>query len=216
MTYWTVPREWPGETIFVLAGGPSLRGFDSSPLAGRRVIAINNSWELKPDCDVLHFCDRRWWDPNGLGHGERVKAGFTGRWITTVAALVHDPAVKRLRQSMRESGVSEDPSALVHGGHGGYQAIGLAFLFGAKRIVLLGYDMRSLPLEEAIPGDGTHWHHGHSGQRRDHFEHRLRTCFLPSMRRLVEPLARAGVEVLNATPDSALDCWPRVRLEETL
>jgi hypothetical protein len=40
--------------------------------------------------------------------------------------------------------------------------------------------------------------------------------FRPALATLVDPLARARVEVLNATPNSALKCWPRVDLAEAL
>jgi hypothetical protein len=33
---------------------------------------------------------------------------------------------------------------------------------------------------------------------------------------LVEPLRNAGVEVINATLDSALTCWPSKPIEEAL
>jgi hypothetical protein len=38
--------------------------------------------------------------------------------------------------------LSRDARSLAHGGNGGYQAINLAYLAGAARIVLLGYDMK--------------------------------------------------------------------------
>ena len=59
MSYWSIPPEWTGETAFLLGGGPSLKGFNAECLRGRRVIAINNSWELAPWADVLYFCDEK-------------------------------------------------------------------------------------------------------------------------------------------------------------
>ena len=42
---WSVPRSWSGDTCVILAGGPSLRGFDIRQLyyfPRPRVIAIND------------------------------------------------------------------------------------------------------------------------------------------------------------------------------
>jgi len=88
----------------------------------------------------------------------------------------------------------------VAGVCGGGNAINLAFHFGASRIVLMGYDM----------------------QNNGHFHDRHKRDSLPSnydrFRNAIKPMARhlknRGVEVINANPESALDCFPRVRFEE--
>jgi hypothetical protein len=198
---WTVPRDWPGETCFLLGGGPSLRGFDASILAGHRVIAINNSWELAPTADALYFCDGGWWRT----HGHRAAAGFKGEHIVTLSDIRH-PAVKNIRNAGRVA-LSTIPHRLAHGSNSGYQAINLAFLFGATRIVLLGYDMKVQP-------GRTHWHAGHG--KDDHTQSHVLATFAKHFPRLVEPLRAAGVEVLNATPDSALTCWPFRHLSDIL
>lgn len=208
--FWTIPRAWPGETAFILGGGPSLKGFDGGQLAGRRVITINNSWELCPAADILYFCDGRWWDQ----HGDRVKQQFRGDRIVTISKTVRDSNVFKLQNAIKERGLTENRSALVHGSNSGYQAINLAYLLGAARIVLLGYDMNIRTVDES--SDGTHWHRGHPGQIRDNFNVRIQKVFLPRMKELIQPLAAAGVEVLNATPGSAIDWWPRIDLKEAL
>ena len=98
------------------------------------------------------------------------------------------------------------PDALRHGNNSGYQALGLAYLYGAKRIVLLGYDMH------AVDGK-THWH---GEERPDDFQRVLRESMLPMFEHLKTPLLEAEVEVINATPGSALKVWPYVPLEEVL
>lgn len=195
-----VPRQWPGETAFILAGGPSLRGFNASVLAGRRVITVNNSWELLPSADVLYFCDLGWWKV----HGERVKREFRGELFSV--GDIRDSKVRRLRKD-NGAGLSTDPTKL-RGQDSGYHAINLAYHFGVSRIVLLGYDMQNV-------GEQTHWHQGH-GKDAAHNHHMLSKVFLPRYQHLVTPLADAGVEVLNCNPDSALTCWPYRPLDEIL
>jgi len=203
MSHWCIPPEWTGETAFLLGGGPSLRSFDAECLRGRRVIAINNSWELAPWADVLYFCDEKWW----RWYGEKAATGFVGRYIVTPALHVPDRR-GRLIKLTGATGLETDPCGLRHGSNSGYQAINLAYHFGARRIVLLGYDMN-------VNGS-THWHAGHPTTKPEAFQQTLDNAMLPKFPTIVEPLATAGVEVLNATPGSALTCWPIVPLGDTL
>ncbi len=219
MKFWLVPPEWAGETAFLLAGGPSLRGFDASVLRGRRVIAINNSWELAPWAAVLYFCDMKWW----TWHGDRVSSEFEGRYIVTPAFT--DSRVKTIKLT-GGAGLETDPAALRNGHNSGYQAINLAYHFGVRRIVLLGYDMRVIKRTldvHGIPHDAlgrfttlTHWHSGHPRMSAEHVQHNIEKSMLPKFPSLAEALAKTDVEVINATPGSALKCWPYRPIEELL
>lgn len=201
---WSVPPEWTGETAFLLGGGPSLRGFDASVLRGRRIIAINNSWELAPWADVLYFCDVKWWGWNFA----KVQNGFTGRYIVTPSQQIPDPRGRVIKLT-GGTGLETDPTGLRHGSNGGYQAINLAYHLGATQIILLGYDMR-------LSGNRTHWHDGHPATREAAYQQTLENAMLPKFPSIVEPLKAAGVEVLNATSGSALECWPHVSLDKIL
>lgn len=200
-TYWTVPREWPGETVFILGGGPSLRGFDTEILRGRRVITINNSYLLAPWANVLYYCDRSWW----RAHQADALRVFKGKYRVSLGTS--EDGTLRLR-STGANGLERDPAALKHGSNSGYQAIGLAYHFGATRIVLLGYDMH-------VDGQQTHWHAGHPNWTPEAQQKALKN-FLPRFAHLVEPLKASGVDVINATPGSALKCWPYRSIKEIL
>jgi hypothetical protein len=196
---WSVPREWAGETAYLLGGGPSLANIDVRSLPGR-TIAINNSWAIRPDADVLYFCDAAWWQT----HGDAVKAGFRGKYISSIGDI-HDEMVKRLRNG-GPTGLDLRPEYLRHGANSGYQAINLAVHFGASRIILLGYDMKT-------DGNKTHWHEGH-GVDPAIVQHGIEKRMLPQFGALVEPLKAAGVEIVNATEGSALKCFPMRVLSE--
>lgn len=198
--YWTVPREWPGETCFILGGGPSLRGFGAAVLRGRRVIAINNSYLLAPWADVLYYCDRQWW----VKHREEALATFTGQYRISLGTS--EGGTRRLYQG-GPRGLDTRPNALRHGSNSGYQAINLAYHFGVSRIVLLGYDLH-------VDESQSHWHAGHGASLNSQAQ--ALDLFLPRFPHLVEPLRAAGVEVINATPSSALRCWPYIPLENLL
>lgn len=108
-------------------------------------------------------------------------------------------------------GLSDDPAALVTGRNGGYQVVNLCVLAGARRIVLVAYDMR-------FDDQG----HSHNVLNHEHGHHPDRNApsdfvgYAKNFRTMVAPLAELGVEVLNATPGSALDAFPKVSLERAL
>lgn len=166
------------------------------------MIAINNSYILAPWADVLYYCDRGWW----TAHKADALNVFTGKYRVSLGTS--EDGTKHLR-NCGPRGLSTDPSSLKHGSNSGYQAIGLAYHFGASRIVLLGYDMH-------VTGAQTHWHAGHAGHTAESQEKALRSMFLPRFTNLVEPLKAAGVEVLNATPGSSLKCWHYRPLDQLL
>ena len=186
-----------------LGGGPSLNPKDVDRLKGRtRVIAINDAFKLCPWADVLYACDMRWW-----AHHEKDALGFAGVKVTLDEAAANRwPTLKWLRNT-GQAGLETDPTGLRTGRNGGYQAINLAFHFGASRILLLGYDMRLV--------DGKrHWFGDHplglnAAANYD-------KIMLPHFPSLATALDGAGVEVINCTPGSALTMWPIKRLDEVL
>lgn len=202
--YWSVPPEWTNETCFIIAGGPSLvSGIPAKRLLTTgRVLVINVSYQLVPSADCLYFCDQKWWQ----SFGSHVRAFFGGRYLVTLDNQIE--GVKRLK-STGPQGLESDPCGLRTGSNSGFQAINLAYHFGARRIVLLGYDMH-------VTSGRTHWHQGYPTQQPHDFARILAQQMLPKFMTLVEPLRTAGVEVINATPGSALTCWPYVPLDSLI
>jgi hypothetical protein len=195
---WSVPRAWEGEAAFVLGGGDSLRGFDAGRLKGHgRVIAVNDAFRIAPWADVLYFGDRKWFDWNrgslGMFRGEHI--------VTRVEVGATPPLkIKRLRRNL-DVGLARHPSE-VAGWCSGGNAINLAYLFGAAPIVLLGFDMK-----------GGNWHtHHRTPKNLDAY----RRHFIPHIERMAPELEREGVTVINATPGSALGCFPIVSLDDIL
>ena len=205
ITPWSVPRIWEGETCFILAGGPSLCGH--LPLERfQRVITINTSWRLRPD-GLHYFCDNAWWDRESTLLETVTGRNIGGMFWVKGGEPPTDPRVKWLPFS-GQIGLETNPSYLKHGSNSGYQCLNLAFHLGVKRIVLLGYDMR-------VQGDKTHWHQGH-GHSPAYYDGILKNELLPLFQFIVEPLKQAGVEVINATPGSALECFPKRDLTDIL
>lgn len=198
-----VPRLWPESTIVILASGPSLSVADIATCRSiasvdhdTHILAIKDSVRLADWAEALYACDRRWW----RAHPETK----TYRGLKYGLEAVSDrPDVQALRNT-GELGLELDPSGLRTGRNSGYQAINLAVHLGARRIVLLGYDMQP----DAKGKQRWFGEHSYGGPAIPFYTFRER---MPS---LVEPLAALGVRVMNCTPNSALECFPRHRLDE--
>lgn len=220
---------WPGSTIVCMATGPSLtlsqvREVDAwRARGGCRVIAINDGYLYAPWADVLYFADVRWWEWHDKGV-EREQIGLAARDVQRLfrafAGLrvsiencnrrVSDPRVAVLRNLSLVGGtmgrISLDPTGIYTGQHSGYQAINVAVLAGAKRVVLLGYDMR--------PGrdiEGRERHHAWGDHPVPSGAETYRS-FRQEFRLAAPTLAKMGVEVWNATPGSALEHFPKTDL----
>lgn len=191
---WTVPRMWSDETCFVVCGGESVGELDLSRLAGRRVIAINNSGFSVPDADFLVFSDRRWWDK----HRGRVLAEFRGQ-IVTVTPMRPSPEY-RLLERARMSGLTPDPRHLPVWHTTTTTAINLAVHLGARVINCLGLDGRG------------GWHHDPHEWKQTNKKFEYHAL---ALRALVAPLRLMGIEA-RVTPASAYDFFPRVGYEEML
>lgn len=105
--------------------------------------------------------------------------------------------------------ILEQPGAIGDGGNSGFQAFNLALAFGARRVVLVGFDMR---LDE-----GVHWHGPHSGREGLHNPTlrnviRWRDVFLAN----ADALAAGGFEVFRESDISALTCFPVLSIAQAL
>lgn len=104
------------------------------------------------------------------------------------------------------AGVIRQGSGPGVGGNSGAQALGLAMLFGAARVLLLGYDMQ-------FRGAQAHWH-GHHGKGLNNPRHGS----LAGWAKGFEVLARElrGVDVINCSRETAITAFPRAPLQECL
>lgn len=194
-----VPRCWPGQTIAIFGGGPSLTQADCDRChaAGLVAIAIKDAIRLAPWAQVLYSCDgdmTRWWQKFGP-----TLTAYPGLRYTL------DPKAApfaTVLQNTGELGLEREPTGLRTGRNSGYQAINLAVHLGAARVLLLGFDMK------ASRKGLDHWFGNRAVVPYDTFQQ----CWP----HIVAPLAAAGVTVLNCTPDSALRVFPHRPLVEAL
>jgi hypothetical protein len=150
--------------------------------------------------DVLYACDGDWWD-RYIGD---VLLRFKGELWTQDVPASSKYGLNRIDGDKAE-GLGKNK--VHYGSNSGYQAINLAYLFGAKKIILLGFDMKRGENKKS------HWHGEHPGCLNK--EMPIKT-WLKNFPKLAEDLKIEGVEVINATRDTALECFNKVNLEEAL
>ncbi len=194
-----LPRAWEGEVAYVVASGPSLRGFDYGRIDGLNVVAVNLQHRSVPFAPVCYFSDRRCW--------QWYKASFIehpGLKITCQSlAKVDHPDVLNVRSSGRR-GLEDDPRKIKDGNCSAYGAMHVAYHLGAAKIVVLGLDLRE----------------GQDGRHHAHDEHPVQfkpiglekmAIYFPT---LAAKLRSKGVEVVNASPTSRLDCFPKLPIDQ--
>lgn len=194
--------DWSGKTCVILASGPSLRAHDCVTVlnSGAHVIAVNTTFRLAPQADVLYAGDFLW---HKVNHSEYVKT-FKGQVWTGDSTAAERYGINRIKCVNRPGlGLTN----LHANGNSGFQSLNLAFLFGCRRILLLGFDMK--------PGSRgeKHWHPDHPGplMQAQCFDEWVHKSAL-----LAKDLEREGCEVVNCSRDTALTCFPRSTIEKEL
>jgi hypothetical protein len=191
-----VPR-W--RRCIIAAPGPDLKPV---PVYDWNVIAVQDAYKDFPQADILYGCDPSWWDG--------FQGGFDGElWSThdvqknvdndktELADRLDIHCVEGRWQNKCDASFSTDPSYINYGDNSGFQALNLAILLGCERIILIGYNL-----------SGTN-----KFQQRDF--HSPYHRFIEFFNKAAETLP-SNVEVINATPNSALECFPKMRYEDAI
>lgn len=184
--------------IYIVGGGASLKNFDWTRLSGRRVIAVNRAYETLPFAEVVYFSDLRFWVWN-----QSALLQHTGRKITS-AVKIKKKRIENVRITGL-TGIDTKEGCIRQGNNSGYGAINLAVHLNAKRIFLLGFDMK-------FSGGQCHWHDGYPVLNTEKMLQQMIHYFDT----MVDPLSTLGVQVVNLNLESNLTCFPKVPLEEIL
>lgn len=194
-------RQWNAKTAALLASGPSLNQGDVDYLRHRcHVMAVNDCYRIAPWADALYAADEEWW------HLHKGAEGFAGeKWTQSSAAATRYDL--RHIEGVDRPGLSLDPHRIHFGLNSGFQALNLAVLLGAYRILLLGYDMR-------LAASGKrHWFGDHPGAMNKDSDYR---AFAARFDAILPQLDAVGVEVINCTPGTALRCFPQAELRTVI
>ncbi len=158
-----------------------------------------------PWADVLYGCDAKWWNAH------KGCSDFAGaKWSTHSKESSSDDKIDvgekyglHLVKGAAAGGFSIDPKVIHYNDNSGFQALNLAILLGSPYIVLVGFDMCHVDGKAHFFGD-----HPQGLHQRPEYE--------SFVRKFDKAPAPDGVTIVNATPGSALRCYPMMSLEEAL
>lgn len=149
----------------------------------------------------MYACDPQWWDV----HASEVLANFPGeKWTqdgptAKKHGLNHIPGAHNAGLSLRKE--------LIHfNANSGAQAVNLAVLWGARRLILVGFDMK-------LAGKTRHWFGDHPGALNKPTDY---PDLIAKFKRIADDLKSLGVEVWNTSMESALPWFPKKPLDELL
>jgi len=189
------------ETVVIIAGGPSITEKDVRYIESRDVdiLGINDAYRICNRLDYLYACDRRWW----MHHWSRVKPVLCRKFALEEQGF---PGVEQMKNG-GISGLSFEWPKLRTGKNSGYQAINLAILLGYKRIVLLGYDMQHT-------FGKVHWFGNHPKPLNNAPQGKFKE-WIGLFEKMVESIP-ADTQIINCTRQTALECFPKVKLEDVI
>jgi hypothetical protein len=146
----------------------------------------------------MYGCDPKWW------------AAYRGDFEGELWSTHHEEETNNKEEAQKKWGVrcvkgtsgptpsvfSRNPSVIHYGDNSGFQAVNLAILFGCKRIILVGFNLRGANMFRA-DGDTSKYE-----RFARHFE---------SAQKELE-----DVEIINTTPNSSLVCFKHMELDDAL
>jgi hypothetical protein len=197
------PRNKYAEVAVSIAGGPSLTQEDVRLVekSGYTLLGINNAYQLTDRLTYHYGCDTEWWRQ----HIHKVQP-WTQKF--SLKKSKKDSGIAGVTQMQRgeRNCLSHEWPILCTGGNSGYQAINLLYLLGYTTIILIGYDMQ-------MQGKKAHWHPDHPGGLANPRQATFNN-WRKSFEQLGGKLKKAGVTVINATRQTALDSFKQARLED--
>ena len=202
-------------TIVCIGTGPSLtvEQVQTARDKGFTLYACNNAIQLAPDAALLYSVNLAWWD-----HYYRDVAILPcQKWTTNIAAA-NKYDINWIAER-NAPGLSEDPNVIHHGHGSGYSLVSMAHRNGAERIILLGYDMKYAPDYDGKAhqiGSSPRHFFGEYPHSMQHWPSvRVQKGIHVELLELYASIYAQGlVEVINCTPDSAIECFESADIGE--
>ncbi len=219
---------WKNETVFIIGGGPSVTAQFSIPkevvedvkkqirpmsvfsdymtsLHSHYVIGINAAYLLGDWIDIVFFHDSVFFE----AHKETLLK-HPGLLMTCNNRFLNSP-VERVEYIPKDRnkvlGIHTDSTKISWNYNSGAAAITLAAHLGAKKIVLLGFDMGG------GPGKETHFHTEHKPYLNREIPFWKHLAGFPKIK---EDADRMGIEIINCSPDSAIKEFEKKNIMEVL
>lgn len=231
---WKIPKIWKDGECWIIGGGPSVpRQFGvpedvisqvlkrtSGPevyspylsyLHDKHVIGVNAAYLIGNWMDFIVFGDTKFYLQN------RINLLLYPKTIigcnNNGKGKIQVNEIKHVMRSRKNYGLTlNDPCKITWNGNSGAAAINVACHMGVKKIFLLGFDMN---LDNNL---SQHWHvHYNSANIK-----KTNTKKLPFHKHLVgfpqiaKDAKRAGIEIINVSPDSKIKDFIKVSLKDII
>lgn len=205
----------PEVATFIIGGGPSISDQLLAPLRGHQMITVNQAYKLFGDAAVHFSSDERWW----ARERDEFMRVFKGQYIATcrtsdqermpnspegIPNYLQTYSQKPEHKYHRDFGFEPRPD-MLRGNNSGALAINLSYHLGARLVCLLGFDMKNKD------GRG-HWYI----TKHDDTDAPFNNFYIPAIESMAPEAAKAGMRIINCTPDSALDCFTKGDFEDYL
>lgn len=228
---WQVPKIWEGGEVWILGGGPSLlecfeipndvvtsvrfrkQGIETySPFLAaihdKHVIGVNVAYQFGSWVDMCFFGDI------GFFLQHRPALSNYRKLIVTCCKKVGEKNLQWIKYipSEQNNGISANPERVKWNTNSGAAAVNIAALAGAKRIILVGFDMTLSPVNSE--------QHFHNEYRQ--VGTKLKPKMLPfpvhlqPWEAIKKDADNLGIEILNTSLNSAIKEIPKVHIKELL
>lgn len=196
--------DWSSDVCAIVASGPSVTREDVETLKDRcRVAVVNNNHQLAPWADLLYAADGKWW-----GHYKAASC-FDGLKVTSDAAAA---TAHRLHHVVLLGDIDTDhdridvarPGWIARGGNSAFQLVNIVTQLGVKKQIWIGFDFL-----------GSHWHDNHPDPLKNPRPHTLEK-WCKRLDAQAPILSGLGVEVINASAQSALSAYRKMPLADAL
>lgn len=211
-----IPKKYNGESVVIIATGPSItqEQIDLVAQSDCRIITVNNSYQLiEPDIQIA--CNDNWWDYY-YRNDERLRKLKADKWTRYKKQAINYNI--NYIDSIVKDGLSTDPS-VVHINHGsGPMAINFATLYGFKKIILIGHDMKFAKDYNGAkrqPGSSPRHYFGEYPKQMQHFPRSKQSVdsngvivgLITAYSKMIPDLDKLNIDIVNCTPGTELKCF---------
>ena len=175
-----------------------------------KIIGCNDAYRLCPSLDILYGADIRWW----AHHMDEIARTANPKLKIGAATVALTPFADKngifVIEGIKKFYLSHDSKRLHWGGNSGFQIFNIAFLLGATRFFLLGYDYH-------MKNGKRHWFGNHPNnlvQTTEHaYERWLKAYDAPDD---LEHFSNNNKKVYNCSLDSAIVPFEKITFEDAL
>jgi len=206
-----------GQPCFIIGAGPSMIDFDYSLLKDKLTIGVNKVF-TKYYCTINYSMDARFHDYYNydiVNHPEDKKDMLLWQNYTGIKACIDlanknfyfAPDVYVIKCLMKRYISLNIEEGIFKGDNSGFGAMMLAISLGSNPIYLLGIDCKTT---KGNPRQYSRylWDTKDNDKLNGHMQRNV-TKFKGNFERFAPSLKKAGIEVINLGPDSALECFPK-------